>query len=228
MTTLAAAALFLPASHFGISSSALRRRLIDVMGERPYQGVYSLISVAAFAWLVIAYRHAPVQPLWTPPPWVALAALPVVLVAFLLVVIGITTPNPTAVGAEALFERPEAIRGILRVTRNPFLWGTGLWAIAHVAATGDVASILFFGSIGALGLFGASVLDAKKARQHGARWQRFAAETSNVPFMAIVRGRQRLAIAEIGAWRIVLAVVLFAVVLTMHGRLFGVSPLAAF
>ena len=224
MTELAVAALFLPASHFGISSSPLRGRLIAVIGERPFQGLYSVISLAAFAWLIVAYRHAGLHLVWIAPPWVKLAASPLVLAAFLLVVIGVTTPNPTTVGAESLFERSGTVHGVLRVTRNPFLWGTSLWAAAHIAANGDVASILFFGSIGALGLCGASLLDAKKARQHGAGWQRFAAETSSVPFLAILQGRQRFAIGELGAWRVVLALALFAVLLVTHQKLFGVSP----
>jgi uncharacterized membrane protein len=225
MTMLFLAALFLPLSHFGISSTSLRPILVERLGERPYRGFYSLVSFAAVAWLIVAYRHADVVVLWTAPGPVKLAALPVVLLAFLLVIVGLTTPNPTTVGAEALFDRPNVARGILRITRNPFLWGTALWALAHIAVTGDLASFLFFGSIGALGLVGASLLDAKKARQHGERWQGFAADTSNLPFRAILEGRQELALAEIGAWRIALAVALFVIVLLAHPRLFGVSTL---
>jgi uncharacterized membrane protein len=225
MTMLFLAALFLPLSHFGISSTSLRSILVERLGERPYQAFYSLVSFAAFAWLIVAYRHAEALVVWIAPGLVKLAALPLVLLAFLLVVVGLTTPNPTTVGAEALFDRPNVARGILRITRNPFLWGTALWALAHIAVTGDLASFLFFGSIATLGLVGASLLDAKKARQHGERWQRFAAVTSSLPFRAILEGRQQLALREIGVWRIALAVGLFVIVLLAHLRLFGVSPL---
>jgi uncharacterized membrane protein len=201
MTELVLAALFLPLSHFGISSSSLRGRLVSVVGERPYLGIYSLVTLAAFGWLIIAYRHSPLAVTWVAPAFVKLAALIVVLVGFLLVVVGVTTPNPTAVGADALFERPDAVRGIVRVT-----------------------GILFFGSVGSLGLIGAHLLDAKKARQHGARWERFATQTSSVPFLAIAQGRQRLAIGEMGLWRVLLALALFAIFLTAHAKLFGVSP----
>jgi uncharacterized membrane protein len=224
MVMLFLAALFLPLTHFGISSTSLRGILVEQLGERPYQGFYSLVSFAAFAWLVIAYRHADALILWIAPRPVKLAALPVVLLAFLLALVGLTTPNPTAVGAEALFDRPHVARGILRITRNPFLWGTALWAFAHIAVTGDLASLVFFASIAALGLVGASLLDAKKARQHGERWKRFAADTSNLPFRAILEGRQEMALGEIGAWRIALAVALFLIVLLAHPWLFGVSP----
>jgi uncharacterized membrane protein len=225
MTMLFLAALFLPLSHFGISSTALRSVLVERLGERPYQAFYSLLSFAAFAWLTVAYRHAESFPIWTTPDLVRLTTLPLVLLAFLLVVVGLTTPNPTTVGAEALFDRPNIVRGIVRITRNPFLWGTALWALAHIAVTGDLASFLFFGSIATLGLLGASLLDAKKARRHGERWERFAAATSSVPFQAILEGRQQLVLGEIGAWRIVLAVALFVLVLFAHSSLFGRSPL---
>jgi uncharacterized membrane protein len=52
MTMLFLAALFLPLSHFGISSTPLRPILVERLGERPYQGFYSLVSFAALAWLI--------------------------------------------------------------------------------------------------------------------------------------------------------------------------------
>lgn len=187
MNNLVLASLFLPLSHFGLSSSRLRELLVHKLGERRYLTLYKLITLAAFGWLLIAYRRAPTHRIWIAPVGVKLAMLPVMLVAFFLVVAGITTPNPIVVGAESLFDQPEIVRGILRVTRNSFLWGVGLWAQAHLVATGDLASVLTFGSIGALGLIGAPLLDAKKARYHGAKWRAFAAATSSLPFLAIAQ-----------------------------------------
>jgi uncharacterized membrane protein len=48
----------------------------------------------------------------------------------------------------------------------------------------------------------------------------FAAMTSNVPFAAIVAGKNRLgpAVAEIGVWRPLVAIVMYAVVFYLHGR----------
>jgi uncharacterized membrane protein len=226
MSNLVLAALFLPLSHFGLSSSRLRALLVGKLGERRYLTLYQLITVAAFGWLITAYRSAPIHIVWITPGEVKLALLPVVLVAFLLVVAGLTTPNPTIVGAEELFARPNIVRGILRVTRNPFLWGVGLFALAHVAATGDLASVLLFGALGVLGLAGAPMLDAKKAQRHRAEWHAFAAATSNMPFLAIVQGRQRLVLREIGLWRITLALGLFVLMLIVHRWAFGTSPLS--
>ena len=60
-------AIFLPVSHFGISSSPLRAILVGAIGERLYQGLYSLVSFAAFALLIVAYRHAEARVLWVAP-----------------------------------------------------------------------------------------------------------------------------------------------------------------
>src|SRR5882724_6715542 len=150
MTGLLLAALFLPFSHFGISSTSLRTKLVGSLGERGYLGFYSLVTVVAFGWLIVAYRHAPSTPMWVSPPTLRLLLVAVIFVAFVLVVVGVATPNPTTVGADALFDRNDSVRGIIRVTRNPFLWGVGLWAIAHILATGELASLLLFASIGAL------------------------------------------------------------------------------
>ncbi|HKA52609.1 MAG TPA: NnrU family protein [Candidatus Binatia bacterium] len=225
MSTLVLASVFLPLSHVGLSRSRLHELLVRKLGERRYLTLYKLITVAAFGWLITAYRRAPTHVVWITPIGVKLAMLPVVLVAFFLVVAGITTPNPTVVGAESLFDRPDIIRGILRMTRNSFLWGVGLWALTHVVSTGDLASVLMFGSIGALGFIGAPLLDAKQARHHGARWRAFAAATSSLPFLAIAQRRQQLVVAEIGWWRIALAVVLFLAALYGHQWAFGVSLL---
>jgi uncharacterized membrane protein len=121
-------------------------------------------------------------------------------------VAGVTTPNPVIVRSEALFDRPDIVRGILRITRNAFFWGAGIFSITHIIILGDVAGLLSFGSIGFLGIAGASVLDAKKARQQRKAWDAFSAVTPNIPFLAIVQGHQRLVLREIGLCRIVLGV----------------------
>ena len=140
---------------------------------------------------------------------------------------GLSTPNPTAVGAPDLLGRTESVQGIFRITRHPFMWGVGLWAAAHIVANGDLASLVLFASLGALALLGTLLIDRKYAARRGADWQRFAAATSNLPFAAIASGRQRLAFGEIGWWRVGLALAVYALLLALHPWLFGGAPLAA-
>jgi uncharacterized membrane protein len=73
MVNLVIASLFLPLSHFLISSTPLRALLRRLLGARVYSLGYSLLAAVALVWLVRGYRHAPVLPLWNSPPWVGLA-----------------------------------------------------------------------------------------------------------------------------------------------------------
>jgi uncharacterized membrane protein len=220
------ASLFLPLSHFVLASTRLRDLLVRRLGDRLYSLGYSLLAVVAFGWLIAAYRQAPSLPLWQAPRWVGIALAPVLLLASILTVAGLTTPNPVIVRSEQLFDRPDIVRGVLRITRNPFFWGVGLFAIAHVVMIGDIAAIFAFGSVAILGLAG-PILDAKKARRHGPSWIAFAAATSNVPFLAIVQGRQVLAVGEIG-WRLAAGIGLFAAAALFHRTLFAGNWIGAF
>jgi uncharacterized membrane protein len=224
---LALAAAFLLASHFGLSSTGLRGSLARAVGERGFLAVYSLVAVIALYWLVLAWRAAPYAPLWDQAPWQWAIPLALVPVALVLAVAGLSQPNPSGVGGGSLLEREEPVRGILRITRNPLMWGIGLWALAHLAPNGDLASVTFFGTLAILALVGTMLIDRKKAARHGIHWERFAEVTSNLPFGAVVKGRQSLgrAVREIGWVRLAAAVALYAALLHGHRLLFGVSPL---
>ena len=86
MISLALAAMFLPLSHFLIASTRLRGLLVHRFGERRYLASYSTLTLAAFAWLIVAYLRAPTLILWATPPWLAALLLPVGLVGSVLMV----------------------------------------------------------------------------------------------------------------------------------------------
>ena len=225
MTLLALAAVFLPLSHFLIASMPLRGLLVRRLGEQRYLASYSALTLVAFAWLIVAYLRAPALVLWATPRWVAALVLPVILVGSVLIVAGFTTPNPVIVRSGHLFDRADVVQGVLRVSRNPFFWGAGLFSLAQMIVLGDVAAIFAFGSIALLGIVGSFVLDAKKARQQGPAWCAFAAGTSNVPFLAIICGRQHLSLREIGLWRIASAFAMFLITLAFDASPSGASLL---
>jgi uncharacterized membrane protein len=115
----------------------------------------------------------------------------------------------------------EPARGIIRVTRHPLMWGITLWGAAHLLARGDLASLVFFGGFVALAGIGTLLIDARKRASLGDDWKRFAAVTSNVPFGAIVGGRNRFVPGEIGWKRIGVGLALYALLLFAHPYLFG-------
>lgn len=219
MSELALACLAFLCLHV-VPSTPLRPALVNAIGEKPYLGLFSLASVAGIAWMVMAFKAAPATALWP-----GLRHLPSALMPFalILIVAGVMTPNPTAVGAAKLLEREEPARGILRITRHPVMWGIMLWAGAHLLARGELKSTLFFGSFLLLAAVGTVLQDLRKA-QLGEIWGRYARLTSNLPFLAIAQGRNRVAWRELGVLKIVIGLVLYAVVFHFHIKLFGVRP----
>ena len=225
MTPILLAASFFVGLHLVVAGTRLRDAIVHAIGEKVYLGLFSAVSLAGIVWLSMAWARAePMAPLWQLPVLRSVVVIGM-FVAFELAVIGLTTANPTAVGAEAVLDSEEPARGVLRVTRHPFLWGVALWGLCHVLVNPDPPSLLFFGALLALALLGPLSIDAKRRRVHGARWERFAGVTSNVPFAAIVAGRNRLRIGEIGAWRVALGLALYLGLLAAHAWLFGASPM---
>ena len=216
---IAACACFL-LIHFGVSGTRLRDALTGRLGEGPYRGLFSLASLIGIGWMVYAFRRAPLRGTWGFLPAFRPAAWVLVLIAFLFAVIGILTPSPTQVGMDAKLGVQSA-RGILRITRHPFLWGVGIWAATHLIINGDVASLILFGTLLLLAIGGTASIDAKRRRGFPEQWAKFAQATSSVPFAAIFRGANRLApaAAEIGAWRLVAALALYGAAFYLHGRI---------
>ncbi|MEI9995976.1 MAG: NnrU family protein [Rhizomicrobium sp.] len=223
----AAAAVFL-GIHLLIAGTRLRDAITATIGEGIYLALFSLASLGAIAWLCIAYNAAQAsganRALYDLGTGVRDAGIAVVLLAFLIGVPGLMMANPTSVKQEGAAAKDGTVRGILRVTRHPFLWGVALWAAFHLAANGDLASVVLFGTFFALALFGTVSIDAKRRRKLGAAWEGFAARTSNVPFAAILAGRNTFKAREYFDWRFVLALLIFAAVLFGHARVIGVSP----
>ena len=94
----------------------------------------------------------------------------------------------------------------------------------HLAANGDEASVIFFGTFFALSLAGTFSIDAKRKRKLGTAWDAFASKTSNIPFAAVIAGRGQLHLGESFGWRFWVATILFLAILFAHARIFGVSP----
>jgi uncharacterized membrane protein len=223
-----AAAVFL-VMHLLVSGTRVRDTLVGAVGRGPYMALFSLASVACLVWLGLAFAGARSAPsntaYWVITPLMRDIQLVLQLLAIMLVVVGLTTPNPTSVAQEGVLDRPNAVGGVLRITRHPFLWGVAIWAFGHLLVNGSVAALILFGSLLVLAVAGTVSIDAKRKRALGERWNVFAAQTSNVPFGVIVSGRQTLDLKQIGWWRLASGVAIYAVLLAGHRFMFGASPL---
>ena len=229
MLNLLAAAAFFIAIHLFVSGTRLRDGIIARIGQGPYMGLFVLASFAGLGWLGYGFSQARTEAsnavYWTVGDASRQVQLVLQLIAMLLIVPGLATRNPTSVRQESALDRPDAIQGMLRITRHPFLWGVAIWAFGHLVVNGERASLVLFGSMLLLALFGTASIDAKRKRALGATWDTFAAQTSNIPFAAILAGRQKLSLGEIGWWRILLGVVVWAALAWGHPYMFGVAAL---
>ncbi len=204
-----------------LPATPLRGAMVKALGEGTYLGLFSLASLAMLAWMSFEYARAPFEGLWSGLRLIPVAVTPL---AFVLLACGLLGRNPTLTGQGSAMNREHPTRGIIRITRHPVMWAIMLWAGAHLLAIGSLQAVIFFGGLLLLAAAGTTLQDARNARNLGDDWARFAALTSNVPFAAIARGRNRLVWREIGWWRPAAGLTAYAAILWLHAWLFGVRP----
>lgn len=223
LLSLALAMLGFVGGHFLLSYPPVRDILIRRLGERPFQVVYSSLSLAFLIWAVRAYGQAPRVELWSLEPYGRYLALAVMPLAMILLVSGLLSRNPTAVGGERLVGTAQALTGMTTVTRHPFLWGVGLWSLVHLSANGDAASLILFGGMALLSFGGMAAIDYKRSLALGEAWADLSGRTSRLPFLAALQGRTRIDWQGIGWWRPLLGLVAYAGLMQGHGWLFGMA-----
>ena len=219
-----AGGLFL-ATHLIPSIPGLRDTLVRISSERIYLGLYVAVSLATFGLFAYSYAAAESVDLWGTALWSRLVPLVVMPFALILVVVGYTTKNPTAVMHADAVKAADPAPGMLKITRHPLMWGAALFAASHIPGNGDGASVIFFGVVAGLALIGMPLMDARKRRRLGADWERFAGATSALPFAALLAGRTNLRWSEIGWWRVGVGLGLYVGFLFAHGPVLGISAL---
>jgi len=170
-----------------IAAPGLRDAGIALMGEGGWKGVYSLVSLAGLVLVVLGWMRfratAPVM--YDAPSWGRHLAALLVLVAFIFLVASYV---PTTGRIKAML-------------RHPFLAAVVIWAVAHLLANGDLASLILFGAFLAY-----AIVD------------RIAVSIRNEPAPVYQSWRGDAGAVGIG----VIAFAIFA--FWLHVVLFGVSP----
>ncbi|MFM5918420.1 MAG: NnrU family protein [Novosphingobium sp.] len=182
---LVAAVLAFVGTHFAMSHP-LRRGLVKALGAGGFQGVYSLVSLATFAWIVFAFRAIPLQ---GDLPWDGSGTVPwaiatVLMLAASVLLVGSFMGNPALPqpNAKALAEhRP---KGVFLITRHPMMWSFALWSLSHVLVSPAVRVMILAGAIAFLALVGAHMQDRKKEVLMGEAWARWEHRTSYWPNLA--------------------------------------------
>lgn len=126
---LAGLILFLGVHSVRIVAEGWRAKTLARLGEGPYKGIYSLLSLAGFVLIIYGFgvaRENPVM-LWIPPVGMRHAASLLTLVAFILLAAAYVPRN-----------------GIKARVHHPMVLGVKAWALAHLLANGSVAHVLLF------------------------------------------------------------------------------------
>ncbi|MEQ1618458.1 MAG: NnrU family protein [Terricaulis sp.] len=230
MDSFTAALTAFVALHVGVSATGLRGRIVSRIGEGAYRSVFSVASLGLLVWLIQSYaamRRDLFNPLneslWAPIDAVRWIGEGIAFLGVALAVAGALTPGPTYAGFESTLKQDAPAKGLLRVTRHPFLWGVSLWSVGHLLVNGERFALMLFGALGVMALFGARSIDRKGRARNLEAWVRFEAATSNVPFAAIVQGRNSFDVSELG-WRLAVGVALAVLVGIFHGDWLGSAP----
>jgi len=210
-------------THFLLSHGGIRRSLVEALGQWPFRGLYSVVSIATLVGAgAVLWTHRGIGPdLWHLPSWLVLAvALPLMLAALVLLVFAFAAPSPVSM-VPASYEA----RGMLRITRHPMNVGLACFGLAHLLGNGTLGDASFFAAFVIVGLGGAVHQDRRLAAERGEAMRDFQRQTSVLPFAAILTGRNRFEPRELSLPLLVLGILVWAGVLAFHGRLFGVSLL---
>lgn len=139
------------AIHLVPTNPELRNGLADRFGETTWKAIFSVVSLVGFAMIVYGFHKLQVMPgknpqLWVPPSWTRHVAWLLMLPSLVLLVAAYV---------------PSRIRDVVQ---HPMLVAVKLWALAHLLANGDAASLLLFGSFLAY-----AVVDRVSVKARGAR-----------------------------------------------------------
>ena len=178
VSLLAASAAFV-GSHFALSHP-LRAPLVSAVGEGPFLGIYSLVALATFAWMVLAFLSAPSPDLPGSGEigWAVASALTIVALVLFL---GSLRGNPAFPDPKQAPKIPQEPRGVYAVTRHPMMWGFALWALAHLILFWSARTLIFAGEGEEQDGAGAHMQDRKKERLLGEAWAGGEARTNYWP-----------------------------------------------
>lgn len=128
--------------HIVPTAPDLRRGLVERFGENAYKGIFSLVSFAGLALIVVGFHKLQVMPGKNPRLWNAEAMTWTRHTAFALML-------PAMIMLVAAYI-PSRIRTTLK---HPMLAAVKVWALAHLIANGDLGSLVLFGGFLAWAVF---------------------------------------------------------------------------
>ena len=106
-------------------------------------------------------------------------------------------------------------------SRHPQNFAFALFGLAHLLANPYAGDWIFFGGFIVYGIVSAAHQDRRQRTAGPVQVKQFLADTSAIPFRAILAGKQRLALDEYNPPALVAAIVVFILLKLWHPMLFG-------
>ena len=169
MYLIAGLVLFLGVHSTRVFANNWRNQTLARMGEKPFKGVYSVLSLAGFVLLVWGYgqaRQLGVM-LWNPPTAMRHIAALLMLLAFVLWAASGVPRNQ-----------------IKAKLHHPMVLSVKVWALAHLLANGSLADTVLFGSF----LLWAVVLFAASRKRDRREQTVYPAGTASMTIVTVVAG----------------------------------------
>jgi uncharacterized membrane protein len=210
-------------THIVGSTVPVRTFLIEKIGLRGFKGLYSLVSFVTFVPLCYVYftnQHAG-RLLFAPPENMYLITEVLMILGFVVLVQGLTTPSPLTTEAEMSGHFPDRARGIQRITRHPGNFGFALIGIAHMVSNPYVGDWIFWGGFVVYALLSSIHQDRRTLASGREEIAEYQAQTSLIPFAAILRGKQQFAFNEYRLIPLIVSLVICAAIWYFHASIFG-------
>ena len=202
-------------THF-LLSHPFRAPLVKALGANGFMGLYSLIALGTFVWVVQAFGAAPsAAPLWAAGDGLWALASALMLIGSILFV-GSLFGNPALPGPPGKINTARPARGVFAITRHPMMWGFALWALVHLLVSPQPKVLALTLAIGFLAIFGSVGQDAKKAALMGDGWRDWSSRTSFLPFGNQIAGKSSWATAWPGRTVALAGILLWLVATYLH------------
>ena len=210
-------------SHILGSTIAVRTYVIGRIGSLGFKALYSLVALATFIPLCRVYlthKHEG-QQLFAAGDFLQFIAHILMLAAFIVLLQGLATPSPMTTQAELTGTFRPSAKGIQRVTRHPQNFAFALFGLSHLLVNPYAGDWIFFGGFIVYAVASAIHQDKRLAVTGPEQVKQFQADTSAMPFYAILTRKQRFALDEYNTYGMVAAIIIFILLRLYHPVIFG-------
>ncbi len=192
--------LFLGAHSTRIFAEGWRTKTIEAWGEKPFKGVYALVSLLGFYALIVGYAQVRLEPvvIWQPPIATRHVSVLLMLFASILLVATYIPANHFKVRLG-----------------HPMVLSVKVWALAHLLSNGNLADLILFGTFLAW-----SVMNFKSARARDRIQAEMQAQMS-VESAQAASPQTSATLITVGVGAVLWGLITFV----LHARVVGVSPL---